>query len=231
MIALLLFLMVSPETHARAQITKDGTKSVGRTIRKEPLPALLAEVEKKYTAAKQFSAEFTQVKELSALKQTKTSSGKIYMRFPNLLRWETLKPDPTTLVGDGKKYWVYTPPFDPSENGQVIVQEALEIQSDVATALLSGSFSKVNSLQIKTLKNSEFKITPKSGTAGDVSEATISVDSKAKTIRKVVLKHLGGNVTTLELAQVKLADPILDAQFKFTPPPKTDVIHAKDLKQ
>jgi outer membrane lipoprotein-sorting protein len=134
-------------------------------------------------------------------------------------------------VGDGKKYWVYTPPFDPSENGQVIVQDALEIQSDVATALLSGSFSKVKSLKIQALKNSEFRVMPRAGTAGDVSEATITVDPKDKTIRKVMLKHTGGNMTTLELAQIKLADPIPDVQFKFTPPPKTDVIHAKDLKQ
>lgn len=223
-------LLGSPDAYARAMILPDGTTSGGGTMRRRTMPALLIQVEQKYAAAKQFSAEFTQVKEISALKQTKTSSGKIYIRFPNLLRWETLKPDPTTLVGDGKKYWVYTPPFDPSENGQVIVQDALEIQSDVATALLSGSFSKLKSLQIHALKNSEFRIIPRTGTAGDVKEATISVDSKSKTIRKVVLKHMGGNITTLELAQIKLGDPIPDLQFKFTPPPKTDVIQAKDLK-
>jgi outer membrane lipoprotein carrier protein len=195
------------------------------------VPPLLVEVEKKYAVAKQFSADFTQSKELIALKQTKTSSGKIFVRFPNLLRWETLKPDPTTLVGDGKNYWVYTPPFDPSEKGQVIVQEALETQSDVATALLSGSFSKIKEMRVRSLKDSEFKITPRKGTAGDVSEAVISVDPQSKTIRKVVLKHAGGNVTTLELLNIKLPDQIADSQFKFTPPPKTDVVHAKDLQQ
>jgi outer membrane lipoprotein carrier protein len=233
MIALLLaqLLLGSGDAHARAKLLADGTTSEGGTMRRRTMPALLIEVEKKYAAAKQFSAEFTQAKELFALKQTKNSSGKIYIRFPNLLRWETLKPDPTTLVGDGKKYWVYTPPFDPSENGQVIVQDALEVQSDVATALLSGSFSKLKGLQIHELKNSEFKIMPRPGTAGDVNEATLTVDRKSRTIRKVVLKHRGGNVTKLELSEIKLADAIPDAQFKFVPPPKTDVIHAKDLKQ
>lgn len=186
------------------------------------LPKLLRDVEDKYTKAATLSADFNQLTTDAILSHKKKSSGKIYVKRPSKVRWDTQKPDPSLLVSDGKRFWFYTPPFDEGERGQVIEKKSSEIQSKLANALLSGSFSVAKDMKIQQKTPSTFLLIPKPNSAGTVTQATIEVDPDKLLIQKVILDHKGGNRAEISLSQIELGKPLADDLFVFTPPPNTD---------
>jgi outer membrane lipoprotein carrier protein len=188
---------------------------------KTAVPPLLTEVEKAYAQAGTLFAEFTQTKESAALGTKQTSSGRIALKKPNKVRWETLSPDPNILVSDGVNAWYYTAPFDSSEHGQVTETKAAKIRTQLADALMSGEFSKSN-LKITSLDSTHFSLIPKKGTAANVKEAKIAVDPSQKTITLVEIIYDDGNHTEIKLSNIKLGEKLGDDVFVFKAPPNTD---------
>jgi outer membrane lipoprotein carrier protein len=185
----------------------------------------LLEVQTAYAKAGTLFAEFSQTKESAGLGTTTTSSGRIAIKRPNKIRWETLSPDPNLLVSDGVKAWYYTPPFDSSEHGQVTETLASRVRTRLANAILSGDFSG-SDLKIKTIKPDFFSIVPKAGTAANVKEAKVAVDPSQKTITKIEIVYDDGNHTEIKLTNIKLGAKLGDDVFVFQAPPNTD--HVKE---
>ena len=199
----------------------------GSLIHAAPLPKILQEIEKKYTASATLSADFQQEQLNKITSRTTISSGKIFVKRPSKIRWETTKPSSTLLIGNGQKYWFYTPPFDPQdkeEKGQVIEKPAAQVQSKLADALISGSFSMARDMKIQQGTPGTFTLTPKPGSAGTVATASIVVDLKEKLIRKVILNHKGGNRAEISLSNIELGKPLAESLFVFVAPPNTDQI-------
>jgi outer membrane lipoprotein carrier protein len=189
------------------------------------LPTLLLEVQTQYQKSSGVQAEFTQATDIKATRQLKRAKGRIWIKRPNKLRWETLEPDPNILVSDGKTFWFYTPPFDKDERGQVIIKKTAQVQTQFLNALLSGSFDfEKGTTSIENRGSNAFLLKPKSGTAGDVQIAQITIDPTKKTITEVILTHTSGNQTTIKLQQVDLNAKLDEKLFKFVPDRKTDII-------
>ena len=122
------------------------------------LPDILNKVEAKYKSSKTLMAKFNQLNQSSTLGVTKENKGDIWVKRPNLMRWQTYKPDANLLVSNGKKFWFYTPPFDEEEPGQVIIKKSSEAHSKLASALMSGSFSLVKDAKLKRKGYKYYKI-------------------------------------------------------------------------
>jgi outer membrane lipoprotein carrier protein len=195
------------------------------------LPRLLTEVEKKYSSSKVFRADFEQTvtKPAWGIKD-RTSKGILTFQRPNKFRFEITEPDKNLVINDGKKFYSYTPPFAPGESGQVLIEDAKKIKSKLLDRLLTGSFtlafSKGREMTIETKNSTEFILTPKKGTSGDVLSALIEIDPKAKLIHKVTLDQEGGNRTEILLKNIDLKAKVGANDFKFVAPPKTEVIKA-----
>ena len=190
------------------------------------IPPLLQEVQVQYQKSTGVQAEFTQSTDIKATKQVKKAKGRIWIKRPNKLRWETLEPDPNILVSDGKTFWFYTPPFDKDERGQVIIKKSAQVQTQFLNALLSGSFDfEKGSTSIENRGPNAFLLKPKSGTAGDVQIAQITIDPDKHTISEVILTHTSGNQTTIKLQQINLNAKLDDSLFKFVPDRRTDKIN------
>jgi outer membrane lipoprotein carrier protein len=193
------------------------------TLAHADIPPLLKDVEKAYADAGTLFADFTQVKESAALGTKNTSSGRIAIKRPNKVRWETTNPDPNLLVSDGKKAWYYTAPFDATEHGQVTETSAARIRTQLANAILSGEFSG-RDLTIKTIDPTHYSIIPKKGTAANVKEAKVEIDPSQKTITSVEVSYDDGNRTEIRLTNIKLGAKLGDDVFVFQAPPNTDHI-------
>lgn len=210
---------------ANAQ-TKTKAKNKAKTKAKAiaRVPEILSSIQANYVRNKTLVAEFTQVNESAALKTKKTSQGRILIKRPNKLRWETLEPERNILVSDGRKFWFYTPPFDEEEKGQVIERRNSQVQSKLANALISGDFSALSGEGIQETEPNHFLIQPSPGTAGTVVEARVVVDPERKLIQKVSLRHSDGNTSEISLTRIQLGESLGDELFSFVPPPNTDVI-------
>ena len=212
---------------AQAQSLKashSDVKSQKKSVNLRVLPSVLQEVEEKYSKATTLTADFTQVVQDTVLQEQKVSSGKIFVKRPSKIRWDTQKPNPNLLVSDGAHFWLYTPPFDSSERGQVIVRKSSAVQSQLANALLSGSLSIAQDMKITEKGPFEFILTPKLGSAGTVIQATVKLDPKTLLIMGVGLDHKGGNHSEISLSQIRLGQSLEDSLFKFQAPPNTDQV-------
>ena len=189
------------------------------------LPKALQEVEAKYAESHTLFAEFNQTNETAATGAKKQSKGIIYAKRQGKIRWETRSPDANLLVSNGRKFWFYTPPFDESEHGQVVERPANQVQTKLANALLSGSFSVLNEMKIEEKGATKFVLYPKKGVAGSVSRAEIEIDPKRHLIKTVILEHEGGNRSEIHLSQIELGRKMGDELFNFVPPPNTDHIN------
>ncbi len=191
----------------------------------EPLPPLLGEVQAQYQKVAGIEARFTQETDVKATRQVKKAKGRIWIKKPNKLRWETLEPDPNLLVSDGKTFWFYTPPFDSTERGQVMVKKSAQVQTKFLNALLSGAFDfGAGTVKVEDRMRGQFLLTPKAGTAGDVRTAEIRIDPMKKTIQEVVLVHTSGNRTEIRLEELKLVSKLEDSLFRYTADKNTDKI-------
>jgi len=190
-----------------------------------PLPALLHEVQAQYQKSAGIQAQFNQSTEIRATKQTKRAKGRIWIKRPGKLRWETLEPDPNILVSDGKVYWFYTPPFDSGERGQVIIRKKSQVQTQFLNGLLSGTFDfGKGSVEISEKSKSVFVLKPKPGSAGDVLTAEVEIEPLKKMISRVTLTHTSGNTTRIELQEIILASKLEDSLFHFSIDKNTDKI-------
>lgn len=206
---------------ARVKKPKKATHSKKPPSLRSALPAALQAVEANYLATKTLVAQFEQTESSAALGTQKVSRGQIRIKHPDLLRWETRAPDSSLVVTDGKRLWFYTPPFDAAEPGQLIERSAAQVQSRLANALLSGSFSILGDMKIESLGSERYAIRPPRGSAGSVERAEFEIDPKSQVIKRVRLEHRGGNRSEVVLSQISLGDDLDDQLFKFTPPPNT----------
>ena len=190
-----------------------------------PLPPLLQEVQVLYQKSAGIQAQFTQSTEIKATRQTKKAQGRIWIKRPGKLRWETLEPDPNILVSDGKVYWFYTPPFDTGERGQVIIRKKSQVQTQFLKGLLSGTFDfGKGSVAVTEKAKNIFLLKPKAGTAGDVSIAEVEIESAKKMISRVTLTHTSGNTTRIELQEISLVSKLEDSLFRFNIDKNTDKV-------
>lgn len=187
------------------------------------LPGLLQEVQAQYQKSAGIQAQFTQSTEIKATRQNKKAKGRIWIKRPGKLRWETLEPEPNILVSDGKLFWFYTPPFEAGERGQVIVRKKAQVQTQFLNALLSGSFEfGKGAVRIEEKGDKDFVLRPKPGTAGDVQSAEIEIDPGKKTITRVILTHTSGNLTRISLEEIHLVSKLEDSLFRFVADQNTD---------
>jgi outer membrane lipoprotein carrier protein len=215
-----LLAIAAETTPARsAPSSPAGAAAPGTT----EIPKALQEIEAHYAKQKTLTAEFTQINESAALKQSKKSLGRIYVKRPDKVRWETFQPDANILVSDGRTFWFYTPPFDETEHGQLIERKASQMQSKLAQALISGRFSVAKDMKIDAQGPNRYRLTPKrAGNAGTVKRAEIEINPATHTIEKVTLDHSDGNHSVITLSKIELGKNFEDAFFVFTPPAKTD---------
>lgn len=193
-----------------------------------PIPQILADVEKQYAAAATLTAEFEQINESPLLKKKSTNKGRLFAKRPSRIRWETITPSPNLLVSDGIRFWFYTPPFDETENGQLIERRSAETQSKLVNALLSGSFSVAKDMKYKQEQASVFLMTPAPGSAGTVKQARVRIDPARKLITQVTLIHDRGNKTEVNLSRIELGKKLGEELFHFIPPPKTERVQSAD---
>lgn len=190
----------------------------------EKLPPLLAKVQAEYKKTGGVEAEFDQTIDVKSTRQSKKAKGKIWIKRPNKLRWETATPDPNILVSDGKTFWFYTPPFEKGERGQVIIKKTAQVQTKFLNALLSGSFDFGKQTAIDEKSANSFILKPKAGTAGDVQTAEVVVNEQSHKIQQVILTHTSGNKTDIKLQDIKLQGKLDDKLFHFSPDKNTDRI-------
>lgn len=187
-----------------------------------PLDYILKEVEKRYTGS-QFAAEFLQESTIKTMEITDFASGRLYVRYPGMMRWEYEKPERQVIITDGKKLWIYRP-----QDNLVMVGNAPVFFRDGKGASFLSDISLVRKKFKITLAQAEgeylyeLKLKPIEGTL-NISEIRLYVTPRSYNIARIVTLNDYGDDTRIDLVNPQFAVNLEPSLFSFDIPPGADV--------
>jgi outer membrane lipoprotein carrier protein len=187
---------------------------------------ILEQVENKYANSK-FSADFIQKSTLKAMDITDMAKGRVYIKYPGMMRWEYEKPDQQIIITDADKLWIYRP-----ADNQVMTGEAPTFFRDGKGASFLSDIRVIRqkfdiSLEPSPPEESglfyHLKLIPREKTL-DISEIRLLVSQKTFHVLQVITLNFYGDETRIDLLNFAFRDDLDDSLFSFEVPHGVDVI-------
>lgn len=173
------------------------------------------------TGYQSFSAEFEQFIVNNDGRRAQEAYGEMQLAKPDLFYWQTDKPFPQTIVGDGQYIWIYDPDLE-----QVTRRDAGEGLNNAPALLLNGQVDKLsNDYKIRAIKAGEqeqmFELLPLKDNAGF---NRIRLFFTHQQLSELMLEDSLGQRTTILLKNQQRNPALADDHFVFTVPDGTDLI-------
>ena len=187
---------------------------------------ILDRVERKYTHSK-FSADFIQKSTIKAMDIADMASGKVFIKYPGMMRWEYEKPDKQIIVTDADKLWIYRP-----ADNQVMTGKAPTFFRDgKGASFLSdiGLIRKKFEISLGEGKKKEsdmfyhLTLVPHEKTM-DISKIRLLISKQTFNVLQVITQNSYGDETRIDLINSAFGVNLDDSLFSFSIPEGTDVL-------
>ena len=200
---------------------------------KTDVKVVVAEVQKRYDAAADFRARFTQTLTSQALGRKTSSAGEVMFKKPGRMRWDYEKPDKSSYVTDGGVLWLYEP-----DDKQAFKQKLESSQLPAALAFLTGkgklseefdiTFASPPQPGLGKPRDYILSLRPRQAQS-QVKEITFVVDPDSFLVRESVLLDGQGNTNDMLFSDIKIGSGVPDSTFRWSPPAGTRVIDTAKL--
>lgn len=172
-----------------------------------------------------FSARFEQFTSNNNGRRAQESSGELQLAKPNRFYWNTQKPFPQTIVGDGNHIWVYDPDLEQ------VTRKPGDTSNNAPAMLLNGQISELEqdyriSNPATTGNEQLFDLAPKQENS---SFARIRLFFVNHQLTELMLEDHLGQRTTVLLSEQKINPALAADHFSFIPPDGVDVILEDEL--
>lgn len=205
-----------------------GLQGVGVAAESTPLTVdhILDRVENKYADSK-FSADFIQKSTIKAMDITDLATGKVYIKYPGMMRWEYEEPDRQIIITDADKLWIYRP-----EDNQVMTGNAPTFFKDGKGASFLSDIRLIRqkfdiSLEQGKPEESDLfyhlKLIPLEKTL-DISMIHLMISQKTFNVLQVSTLNSYGDETRIDLINSAFGVNLEDSLFSFEIPEGVDVL-------
>ena len=187
------------------------------------LEQILDRVEKHYTG-KSFQANFIQESTIKAMDIVDFASGKIFVRYPGMMRWEYEKPEKQTIITDAHKLWIHRP-----EDNQVLTGSAPAFFSDGKGASFLSDIKLVRKKFKISLEKStkdffyELMLQPLEKKL-DVTDIRLAVTKNTFTVIRIITYNSYGDENRIEFTNHQFDVKLDESLFSFKIPPGADVL-------
>ncbi|SMP43622.1 outer membrane lipoprotein carrier protein [Desulfonatronum zhilinae] len=179
---------------------------------------IVEKIQRRYESIQSFQAEFTQELTVAASRESEERRGVLYFRYPGLIRWETVSPEPELLIVGSEVVWNYF------EDEEIAYRYAVEDVLGSATVLkiLSGQ-ARLDDDFLTEVDLAEdtaatvIRLRPRVPEPSLV-EATIRVDPETFLLQQVLAVDFYGNINQVTLHNLRLDPDLEPTLFDFTPP-------------
>ena len=187
---------------------------------------ILDRIEDKYTNSR-FGADFIQKSTIKAMNITDMATGKVYIKYPGMMRWEYEKPDQQIIITDGDKLWVYrpqdnqvmtgkAPTFFRDGKGASFLSDIRLIRQKFDIVLEQGPPEESDLFHHLILKPREKTL--------DISEIRLMVSRQTFSVLQVMTLNFYGDETRIDLINFAFGVDMDDSLFSFTIPQGVDVL-------
>ena len=196
---------------------------------------LVGKVDARYARTQDLQADFTQETILEGFTTGFTSSGRLFLKKPGLLRWDYLQPSEEQIYVDGDQVMMYVP-----EHQQVVKGVLTQMAASKGPLALLQGVGKL-SQQFTILESSD---DPK----GEREFPSLTlvpkpVENEAPTIKKIVLKlfpdsyliqtitlfEMSGNISRVIFDHIQVNKGVSSRLLKFEVPPDVVVVELPKL--
>ena len=187
---------------------------------------ILERVESKYENSK-FSADFIQKSTIKAMDIADMASGKVFIKYPGMMRWEYKKPDNQIIITDAQKLWIYRP-----EDNQVMTGKAPTFFGDGKGASFLSDIGLIRQKFAISLEDSEKKesdmfyhlnLVPHEK-AMDISKIRLLISKQTFNVLQIITQNSYGDETRIDLINAAFGVHLDDSLFSFDIPEGTDVL-------
>ncbi len=194
--------------------------------------ALAAKVDQRYDHMRTLEARFTET--YSGVGINRTESGTLLMKKPGRMRWDYDQPRPKLFLTDGHTAWFYVP--GEKQVRRTPVKQLDDLRSPLRYLLGKTKLEKeLDGLSLapdqKPLNLGDVVLRGVPKGMGDFIEQTLLEVTPDGLIARIVVEERDGSVTEFRFLQQKENVEIPDGQFRFTPPPGTEVVAGGELVQ
>lgn len=190
------------------------------------LDQVLERIEDKYVNSK-FTADFIQKSTIKAMDITDHAKGKVYIKYPGMMRWEYQKPDRQIIVTDADKLWIYRP-----EDNQVMIGKAPTFFRDGKGASFLSDIRLIRQkfdISLEAGQPAEsglvyhLKLIPREKTL-DISEIRLMVSKQTYNVLQISTLNFYGDETRIDLLNFEFGIGLDDSLFSFEIPQGVDVL-------
>lgn len=187
---------------------------------------ILDRVENKYTLSK-FSADFIQKSTIKAMNIADMASGKVFIKYPGMMRWEYEKPDKQIIITDADKLWIYRP-----EDNQVMTGKAPTFFRDGKGASFLSDIRLIRQKFDISLEDDEkrtsdmfyhLKLVPHEKTM-DITQIRLLISKKTFNVLQVITQNSYGDETRIDFINSAFGVNLDDTMFSFKIPEGVDVL-------
>ena len=187
----------------------------------------------RYEGTKDLQADFKQTVRIEGFATPITSTGKMFIKKPGLLRWDYLDPNVEEIYVTRNDVMMYVP-----EHKQVLVGSLTQMAASQAPLQLLQGVAKIDEeFIVEPAKNGErgeggiplVALTPKPGdlpAQGPIIRIVLELQPKTYYIKGVTIHEVSGNVSTFQFSNLKPNVGLKADVFKFEVPPGVEVVKA-----
>jgi outer membrane lipoprotein carrier protein len=166
-----------------------------------------ADLKSKLSYLLSYSANFSQsILDVSG-KELQSSSGRITLKTPNKLRWETQLPDETLLIADGNTVWN----VDPFVEQITVMNQQTITQNNPLMLLVSDDEQQWEAVDVKKLK-SAYQVNSKDENANIL---TLVIEFKGNVLSRLQSTDRQQQKSLLVFSDIQQNQDIDDAVFTF----------------
>ncbi|MDX1705451.1 outer membrane lipoprotein chaperone LolA [Pseudidiomarina sp.] len=164
-------------------------------------------------------AEFSQQVTDPAGELVQQLHGRLALARPSYLYWQTDAPDETLMVADGGNLWYYNPFVE-----QVTVYEQAEAMEQSPLLLLLDANAQAWSHYTVKQEGNSFALQPSPSADTQQSlQLIFAEDQNNAALQRIILDDGQGQISTIELENPRLNQPVERDLFEFTLPEGVDL--------
>jgi len=194
------------------------------TARALDLTAVVRQVQERYDATRDFTADVTQTTTVASVGKTAVMHGTVAFKKSGKMRWELTDGDPQVIVSDGTTLWLY----QPKEHQVLKAPFEAAFRSSTPVSFLTG-VGRIADDFVPQLDGEEgttlyLLLTPRRDPS--VGSLRLTIARPSFDIIGAEVRDPLGNVNRLRFDHIQRNTGIADDRFVFQVPPGADVISA-----